>query len=189
MYSRWRPSWEFSKAGLKWNIGTGSPLVPISHSRLQWLWLGVTAAPADLRVLSPFLVLLNQREESRTPCWPKPFTKTERGFRNKPKAILRGTVCFDSDGCCIPGLKLLNNIALDRTRISITHSRRPTPEATRWFILFLYNYTLPRVGCTWWFTEMWEYLVIIPHSWSIIILSTFAESFAGEGHLENKCIF
>lgn len=30
-----RPSWDFSKAGLKWNIGTGSLLIPTSHSRLQ----------------------------------------------------------------------------------------------------------------------------------------------------------
>lgn len=187
MYSCWRPSWEFYKAGLKWNVMTAPASSP--ESSLTWLtdWV-VTAAPGSVRGFPSCSSFSSSFKSGRgRSC--SGFGQSRPPERNtasktSPEPFLSRPGFFYWDYNCMPAIKVLNNFALDRPLISIIHSRRQTPEAARWFILFLYNYTPPtrpatHTGHTWWFTEMLGYLVIVPHSWSIIILPNFAESFAG----------
>lgn len=102
---------------------------------------GVTTAPSCSFSLSSSFKSKRGRSPSGFGQSHSPGRNT--ASRTNPKPFLSRTGFFSADYHCIPAIKLLNNFALDRPLISIIHSRRQTPEATLWFILFLYNYTSP----------------------------------------------
>lgn len=120
------------------------PPCPQSHSGLPWRARGDSRPCRHkgvfLHALSPSPVLLNQRRKSYSGVGQSHPPK--RYFQNRPEALLTRTVCFYSDDHQMPDIKL-NNVALARTRLSIIHSRRQTPEATLWFIFMWYHHTPP----------------------------------------------
>lgn len=117
------------------------PPCPQSHSWLPWRARGDSSPCRHKEGLSPCSFSFSSSFKSPE-ALAKAISKMKRSFQNKPKALLTRTVCFYSDDHQMPDIKL-NNVALARTRLSIIHSRRQTPEAAPWFVFIWYHHTPP----------------------------------------------